>query len=142
MKNKVHIWAKLASALFLATIASGCGIADGALRKPNAGDDARGDKSGQNGDAVANGSVVDLVMFPPKEYYDYLLASAFDLVDRDQVVNQFAMPQALWLNFDGGTVHTSSAQLQQSFLLMASLKRTRMQLSKRSRRFLRLPGPA
>lgn len=104
MMNRVHKWAKLASAVSLAAVASGCGIADGALRKPNAGEDGKGGSLGQSGDAVANGSVVDLVMFPPKEYYDYLLASAFDLVDRDQVVNQFAVPQSLWLNFDGGTV--------------------------------------
>ena len=119
MRNRVHKWAKLAGALSLAAIASSCGIADGALRKPNAGDDARGDKGGQNGDAVANGSVVDLVMFPPKEYYDYLLASAFDLVDRDQVVNQFAMPQALWLNFDGGTVQRGSLP-GQSYLVCST----------------------
>jgi hypothetical protein len=43
-------------------------------------------------------------MYPPKDYYDYLLTSAFDQVDRDQIVSRFALPQAVWVNFEGGTV--------------------------------------
>ena len=105
MINRILNRAKLASAVTLAIVASGCGIADGALRKPNGGDNAAGSGPGQNGDATtAIGSVVDLVMYPPKEYYEFLLSSAFDQVDRDQIINRFAMPQSVWVNFEGGTV--------------------------------------
>ena len=97
--------ARFASVISLAIVAGGCGIADGALRKPNGGDDANGSGPGPNADASsAVGSVVDLVVYPPKDYYDYLLSSAFDQVDRDQIVSRFALPQAIWVNFEGGTV--------------------------------------
>lgn len=97
--------ARFASVISLAIVAGGCGIADGALRKPNGGDDAKGSAPGSNADAISTvGSVVDLVIYPPKDYYEYLLSSAFDQVDRDQIVSRFALPQAVWVNFEGGTV--------------------------------------
>ena len=97
--------ARFSCVISLAIVAGGCGIADGALRKPNGGDDAKGSAPGPNGDATSTtGSVVGLVMYPPKDYYEFLLASAFDQVDRDQIVNRFALPQSIWVNFEGGTV--------------------------------------